>query len=293
MEAIYFIIFLNAIYWASILFLISLGLNIILGVAGILNLTHGELTAFGAYAAAWGILTWGLHTPSYVPFLILFLGVLMAALVGLFTEVLFIRPMYERALEYQLLMTYGLLLAYEDVIKLIWGGNAYYASRPVDILGSINIMGYTYPVYFLFVILVSVLTGIIVWYILFRTKFGTMLRAVAMDKEMASALGLNIKRYFTLAFIFGAALAGLSGSLMAPSSAVVLGFGLDPLLLAFLVVVIGGLGSLKGALVGSIIIGMLRSIGIAMFPEIELAITYLIAVTILAIRPQGLMGGER
>lgn len=292
MEAVYIVILLNALYWAAVLFLISLGLNIILGVGGILNLTHGQLTAFGAYAAAWGILSWGLHAPSFVPFLILLFGVVIAALVGLLTEVLFIRPMYKRRLEYQLLLTYGLLLAYEDVIKVVWGGEVYYASRPLDILGDINIMGQTYPKYFLFVMLVSALAGLGVWYALFKTKHGICLRAVAMDKEMASALGLNTRRYSTLAFVLGAALAGLAGGLVAPSVAVTLGFGLEPLLLAFLVVVIGGLGSLKGALIGSVIIGLLRSIGTATFPEIELAITYLVAVVVLAVRPQGLMGGR-
>lgn len=291
MDAIYFILFLNSIYWASVLFLMSLGLNIILGVGKILNLTHGEFYAFGAYAATWIIIT--LRT-SPLPLFLLFLlfGVLIAALMGFITEYIFIRPMYKRVLEYQLLITYGLLLLYEDIIRLIWGGEEYYASKPMDILGSLNIAGYVYPVYFLFVIIVAIITGLIVWHILFKTKIGIMLRAVAMDREMANALGLNVKKLSTYAFIFGTALAGLAGSLMAPSSAVVLGIGLDPLLLSFLVVIIGGLGSLQGALIGSLIIGFLRSIGIAFFPEIELAVTYLVAALLLIIRPQGLMGGK-
>lgn len=291
MNPIYAIIFLNSIYWASVLFLMSLGLNIILGVGRILNLTHGELYAFGAYATAWAILTWatGAHA-SLLAFLLIGFGVVIAALVGAITEVVFIRPMYERETEYQLLLTYGLLLAYEDVIRIIWGGQAYYASKPMEVLGTIDIGGYVYPVYFIFVIIVAAIAGALVWFALYRTKTGTLLRAVALDREISSALGLDVKKISTLAFVLGSALAGLSGSLVAPTSAVVLGIGLDALLLSFLVVVIGGLGSIKGALLGSLIIGFLRSVGVVYFPEIELAVTYLVAVTILAIRPQGLLG---
>lgn len=198
--------------------------------------------------------------------------------------------MYERETEYQLLLTYGLLLAYEDVIRIIWGGQAYYASKPMEVLGTIDIGGYVYPVYFIFVIIVAAIAGALVWFALYRTKTGTLLRAVALDREISSALGLDVKKISTLAFVLGSALAGLSGSLVAPTSAVVLGIGLDALLLSFLVVVIGGLGSIKGALLGSLIIGFLRSVGVVYFPEIELAVTYLVAVTILAIRPQGLLG---
>lgn len=293
MEAIWALILLNGIYWAAVLFLISLGLNIILGVGGILNLTHGQLYAFGAYMAAWTIIAVANLVPPPVIFLTLLAGLVMAAFVGLITEVLFIRPMYKRALEYQLLMTYGLLLAFEDVIKLIWGGEAYYAPQPMDLLGQTYILGYPYPTYFLFVIAASMAAGGVVWYIMFKTRTGVMLRAVAMDREMSSAIGLSVKKLSTIAFVFGAALAGLGGALIAPTIPVLLGIGLEPLLLAFMVIVIGGLGSLKGALIGSLIIGIVRSVGIAIIPEIELAVTFLIAAVILAVRPEGLFGGRK
>ena len=293
MEAVWTVILLNGIYWASVLFLMSLGLNIILGVGGILNLTHGELFAFGAYMAAWSILALVNLVPPPLIFLSIVAGLAMAAFVGLIVEVLFIRPMYKRTLEYQLLMTFGLLLVFEDVIKLIWGGEAYYASQPMVLLGHTYVAGYLYPVYFLFVIAASLVAGGVVWHVMFKTKTGVMLRAVAMDKEMSSAIGLSVKKLSTIAFVFGAALAGFGGALMAPVIPVLLGIGLEPLLLAFMVIVIGGLGSLKGALVGSLVIGIVRSIGVAIIPEIELAVTFLIAAIILAVRPEGLFGGRR
>lgn len=293
MEAIWLITLINGIYYASILFLISLGLNIIFGVGEILNIAHGEFYAFGAYMATWLIMAFGTHVPPQIVFSFLLSGLILAAIIGLITEVIFIRPMYRRALEYQLLLTYGLLLAYEDIIRLIWGGEAYHASAPLKILGELNVMGYIYPIYFISIILESVIVGIIAWYILFKTKIGTMIRAVSMDREMASAIGINIKKISTIAFVFGTALAGLSGALVAPTMEITLGIGLEPLLLSFIIISIGGLGNIKGALIGSIIIGLMRSVGIVMFPEIELAITFLLAAIILAIKPEGFFGGGK
>jgi branched-chain amino acid transport system permease protein len=199
--------------------------------------------------------------------------------------------MYKRALEYQLLITFGALLFFEDVIKVIWGGEAYYASAPFDILGRVEILGNPYPLYFLFVIAVTLIVGLLVRTFMFKTKLGIMLRALSLDREMAMALGIEINKLGTFAFVIGAALAGLAGALVAPTTPVLLGFGMEPLILAFIVVVIGGLGSPKGAFIGSLIVGQIRSIGIVTFPEIELAILFLIAAVILVIKPEGLFAG--
>lgn len=281
---------LNGLYFAAFMFLISLGLNIILGVMGILNLAHGSLYAIGAFTAAWAIVALGKGASITFIYLSLISGAVLAAFFGLFMEYFLIRPLYKRALEYQLLITFGALLLLEDVMKMIWGGEAYYASRPFDILGRIHILGNPYPAYFLFVMIVALFIGILLWVFMAKTKVGTMLRAISLDREMATALGLDIHKLGTFAFVLGAALAGLAGALVVPTTPALLGFGMEPLILAFIVVVVGGLGSLKGALVGSLIVGQTRSIGIVIFPEIELALLFLIAAVILVAKPEGLFG---
>ena len=281
---------LNGLYFAAFIFLISLGLNIILGVMGILNLAHGSLYALGAFMAAWAIIALGKGTSITFIYASLISGAILAAFFGLFMEYFLIRPMYKRALEYQLLITFGALLLLEDVIKMIWGGEAYYASRPFDVLGKIHILGNPYPAYFVLVMIVTLLIGMLVWVFMTKTKVGIMLRAISLDREMATALGLNIHKLGTFAFVLGAALAGLAGALIVPTTPALLGFGMEPLILAFIVVVVGGLGSLKGALVGSLIVGQTRSIGIVVFPEIELALLFLIAAVILVAKPEGLFG---
>jgi branched-chain amino acid transport system permease protein len=281
---------LNSLYFAAFLFLISLGLNIILGVMGVLNLAHGGLYAIGAFMAAWIIISLGLKMPLVLILAGLVTGFLLTGLVGLVMERFLIRAMYKRTLEYQLLLTFGILLLLDDAIKMVWGGQAYYASAPFDLLGSIHIMGQVYPVYFLLVMGVTALVGILIWLFLAKTKLGIMLRAISLDREMATGLGLNVSWLGTFAFVLGSALAGLAGALVVPTTPALLGIGMEPLILAFIVVVIGGLGSLKGALIGALIVGFTRSFGISMFPEIELPLLFLIAGIILVIKPEGLFG---
>lgn len=281
---------LNGFYFAALLFLISLGLNIILGVMGILNLAHGSLYAIGAFIAAWIIINLGTKVPSFFLYLSLLSGLIGVGIVGYLMEKSLIRFMYKRALEYQLLLTFGALMLLEDVIKMVWGGEAYYASAPFLLLGSINIGRHIYPVYFLLVMSVALIGGLLIWLFMSKTKLGIMLRAISLDREMATGLGLDIDRLSTFAFVFGAGLAGLAGALVVPTTPALLGFGHEPLILGFIVVVVGGLGSLKGALVGSLLVGFTRSFGIAVFPEIELPLLFLIAGIILVVKPQGLFG---
>jgi branched-chain amino acid transport system permease protein len=281
---------LNALYFAALLFLISLGLNIILGVMGILNLAHGSLYAIGAFIAAWVIIAIGTKVPAFFLYVSLLSGLILAGIVGFLMEKSLIRAMYKRTLEYQLLLTFGALLLLEDVIKMIWGGQAYYASIPFDLLGKINILGNVYPAYFLFVMVITLMAGVFIWLFMSKTKLGIMLRAISLDREMATGLGLDINRLSTFAFVLGSGLAGLAGALVVPTTPALLGIGMEPLILAFIVVVVGGLGSLKGALVGALLVGFTRSFGIAIFPEIELPLLFLIAGIILVAKPQGLFG---
>lgn len=283
---------LNGLYFASFLFLTSLGLSIILGVMGILNLAHGSLFALGAFVSAWLIGTLTGLPPGIAFIVALLAAMLVAGLMGILIETSIIRPMYTRALEYQLLITFGTLLVIEDLIKMIWGGTAYYASKPFTIMGNLHFLTNQYPVYFLFVIAVSFLAGIAIWLIMGKTRLGIMLRAVSMDRDMARAMGIRIGQLNTFAFGMGAALAGLAGALIVPTTPALLGIGMEPLIIAFIVVVLGGLGSLKGALIGSLIVGEIRSFGIVLFPEVELPLLFTIAVLILVVKPEGLFGSK-
>jgi branched-chain amino acid transport system permease protein len=287
---IWAIYILNGLYFGSFLFLTSLGLSIILGVMGILNLAHGSLFAIGAFVAAWIIGSFGETAPMTLFVVGLLAAITVAGLMGLLLETSLIRPMYKRALEYQLLITFGALLMIEDLIKMVWGGTAYYASKPFTALGSMDLPGFYYPSYFLLVIGVSAAAGMGVWLILSKTRVGIMLRAISMDREMAKAMGIRLGRLNTLAFGMGAGLAGLAGALIVPTTPALLGIGMDPLIMAFIVVVLGGLGSLKGAVVGALLVGETRSLGIVFFPEIELPLLFLIAVVILVVKPEGLFG---
>jgi branched-chain amino acid transport system permease protein len=221
-------------------------------------------------------------------FVLLLSGAVAAAAAGAVLEPTLLRPLYRRAEEYQLLMTFGLLLILEDVMRLLWGPHPLTASAVSDALTSVSILGVTYPAYNIFVIVVGAVAAVCLWAFVYRTRFGVMLRATSQDMRMASALGINVKRVYVQAFTLGCLMAGLGGAVVMPISGAVLGMGVDALILAFVVVVIGGLGSLEGALVGSLIVGFVRTLGITYFAEIELAVLYLIAALVLLVRPAGL-----
>jgi branched-chain amino acid transport system permease protein len=282
---------LNTLLYSSVLFLIAGGLSLIYGVMRILNLAHGNLYALGAFVSAWAIgLATGPNTPSAVFFLLLPAGAIAAAVAGAVIERTLLRPFYKRPEEYQLLMTFGLLMILEDVIRFIWGPAPLTATSVYASLGSIPIGDGRYPTYNLVIIGVGVVAAIFLWAFIYKTRFGVLLRATSQDKRMASALGVNVNLIFIEAFTLGCFMAGLGGAIVVPSQSAVLGMGVDALVLAFIVVVIGGLGSLEGALAGALIVGAVREIFITFYPEVELAVLYLIAAFVLLVRPAGLFG---
>jgi branched-chain amino acid transport system permease protein len=291
--AIALIQLLNSLFYASVLFLIAAGLSLIFGVMNIVNLAHGSLYAIGAYIAAWLVgqaIAGGIGAGSALLLVLLPIGAIGVALIGAVIEPTLLRPFYRRAEEYQLLVTFGLLLILEDAIRFVWGGLPLSADTVMDVLPTVPVYGLKYPAYNLFVIGVGVAAALLLWGFVYRTRFGVMLRATSQDRRMAAALGLDVGRVYVLAFAIGCFMAGLGGAIVVPSQAAVLGMGIDALILAFVVVVIGGLGSLKGALVGALIVAFVRTIGVQFFPEGELAILYLIAGFVLLIRPTGLFG---
>ena len=282
---------LNSLFYASVLFLIAAGLSLIFGVMRIVNMAHGTFYAVGAFATAWLVgRAIGAGVPAGWTFLFIPLGAAAVALLGVVVEPLLLRPFYRRAEEYQLLVTFGLLLILEDVIRFLWGGLPLSADPIMDTLPIIRVGGIVYPAYNLVVIGVGIAAALLLWLVIYRTKFGVLLRATSQDRRMASALGLNVGLIYVSAFAIGCFMAGLGGAIIVPTQAAVLGMGIDALILAFVVVVIGGLGSLQGALVGALIVSFVRTAGIQFFPEIELAVLYLIAALVLLVKPTGLFG---
>ena len=281
---------LNSFFYASVLFLIAAGLSLIFGVMGIINMAHGSLYALGAYVTAWVVTAVAGDLPSVVLLLLLPVGAVAVALVGLVIEPTLIRPLYKRPEEYQLLVTFALLLILEDIMHFVFGGTPLSAGAVIDPMGSFPVFDLIYPTYNLLVIAVGALAALCLWAFIYRTKFGVILRAASQDMRMASALGVDIKRVYVQAFGIGCFLAGLGGAIVVPSQAAVLGMGIDNLILAFVVVVIGGLGSLKGALIGALVVSFVRTFMVQFFPELELVVLYLIAASVLLVRPTGLFG---
>ena len=282
---------LNSLFYASVLFLIAAGLSLIFGVMRIVNLAHGSLFAIGAYTGAWLVgQAIGFGVPAAWLLLVIPIAALAAALIGIVIEPLLLRPFYRRAEEYQLLVTFGLLLILEDLMRLVWGGLPLTADTVMDAMPVVHIGGLVYPGYNLLVIVIGIAAAVVLWLLIYETKFGVLLRATSQDRRMASALELNVGLVYVAAFAIGCFMAGLGGAIVVPSHAAVLGMGVEALILAFVVVVVGGLGSLKGALVGALIVSFVRTAGIQFFPEVELAVLYLIAALVLIARPTGLFG---
>ncbi len=279
---------LNALLYAAILFLIAGGLSLVYGVMRIVNLAHGNLYALGAFVMAWLVGAAAATVPPAVLLLLLPVAALIVALVGSAIEPTLLRPLYSRAEEYQLLMTFGLLLVLEDLTKFVWGPTPLSASSLWGAFGSVTILGSDYPSYNLLVIAIGLITAVLLWAFVYRTKFGVMLRATSQDRRMAAALGINVRGVYVLAFAIGCLMAGLAGAVIVPIQPAQLGMGVDALVLSFVVVVIGGLGSLEGALAGAFIVALVRTLAITFFPELELTVLYLMAALVLVTRPAGL-----
>src|SRR4051812_32473459 len=256
----------------------------------IVTLAHGNLFALGAFITASAVGQWFAGSNSAWLYLLLPAGAIGAALVGAILEPTLLRPFYRRPEEYQLLVTYGILMILEDVMRFIWGPYPVSATTLFEKMGSMNIGDWIYPRYNLLVIVIGGLAAVFLRLFIYKTNFGVLLRATSQDMRRASALGVNVNLIYVEAFTIGCFMAGLGGAIIVPSQSAVLGMGVDALVLSFIVVVVGGLGSPAGGLVGAPIVGGVRGIGVRVFPELELAILYLIAAVVLLVRPAGLFG---
>lgn len=286
------IIGVDGLVFASWLFLVSVGLSLIYGVLRILNIAHGSLFAIGAYTGASLVMAYtraALWPPGTLAALLL-AAVAAGVVTGPLVERTMLRWTYGREPLLQLLVTFSLFLILEDLVKLVWGVSPYYAYQPYSLLGQVRIAGVQYPAYSFLLLMVAAVTGLGLWWFVRRTRFGRVVAAVIHDPEISVALGVDLRRVYVTTFTLGAVLAALGGAFTAPMISLVPGIGVEIIVLAFAVVVVGGLGSLEGAAVGALLIGLVRAAAVHLMPVLELFTIYLVMAAVLLVRPLGLFG---
>lgn len=291
---------LNGLQLGVMLFLMAAGLTLVFGIMNLVNLAHGALYMVGAYLATYFFQATG----SFV------LGVALALagtlVVGIVTELVALRTLYERDHLDQVLATFGLILIFNELVAMLWGRAAIYSTLPQYLQGHVELVaGLRYPLYRLLIIVVGLLVAAGLWYVVVRTRLGMLIRAGASNRTMVAALGINIRLLYTLVFGFGAALAGLAGIMAGPIYAVQPGMGELVLIQVFVVIVIGGIGSIRGALAGAVIVGVVDTLGRAFLkpmlatvwspvvadsagPALASMLIYLLMAVVLALRPEGL-----
>ncbi|MEX2462593.1 MAG: branched-chain amino acid ABC transporter permease [Paenibacillaceae bacterium] len=281
--SILFVQILTGLAYGMLLFMIAAGLSIIFGLMNVINLAHGTFFMVGSY-----------FTMSFLKHLVgfwfaLLLSVFVVTVFGLLVEFFMLRHVYGKEFE-QVLLTFGLMFVFSDLIKWIWGSSPQSIPVPHLLDFSISLGAVSFPVYRLFVVFVGILLAIVLWYLENRTRIGAIIRAGVDDREMLGALGINVKFIFAGVFAFGAALAGLSGGLAGPILGLYSGMDADILIFSLVIVVIGGLGTWKGSFIGAILIGMIDTLGRVWFPSISMVIIFALMVAVLIVKPAGLFG---
>ena len=291
---------LNGIQLGMLLFLLAAGLTLIFGIMDLVNLAHGSLYMLGAYFAA----TFAALTGSFV--LGAILALLATLVVGMALEVIAIRRLYGRDHLDHVLGTFGLLLFFNEAVRLIWGAGGLTLPLPSQMLTAVQVLpGVFYPLYRVVIIVATLLVALLLYVLVMRTRVGMLIRAGASNREMVGALGVNIKLLYTLVFGLGAALAGFAGLMQAPILTVQIGMGENILILAFVVIIIGGIGSIRGAFVAAMIVGLIDTIGRAFLPDLvrhfvsysagsslgpslSSMMIYMLMAAVLVFRPEGL-----
>jgi len=291
---------LNGIQLGMLLFLLAAGLTLVFGIMDLVNLAHGSLYMIGAYFAA----TFVALTGSFLAGI--GLGLVATLVVGMVIEVIAIRPLYGRDHLDHVLGTFGLLLFFNEFVRLIWGPAGLTISLPTQMLAAVQVLpGVYYPIYRVIIILATLAVAFLLYILVMRTRIGMLIRAGASNREMVGALGINIKLLYTLVFGLGATLAGFAGMMQAPLSFVQIGMGENILILAFVVIIIGGIGSIRGAFVAAIIVGMIDTIGRVFLPDLvrhfvsysagssagpalSSMLIYTLMAAVLIFRPEGL-----
>lgn len=277
---------LNSLDIGLLLFVIAVGLNIVFGVLNVINFAHGALYMLGAYLAYSCMTLLGLS--FWITLLLAPLGV---AVLAVFIDRLMLRFIYQREISDSLLLTFALLLILNESVRLIWGTGIHVIDPPLSLQGTVSLPGgITYPIYSLFVVLVGLVVVCALWLLFNRTRVGKIMRAAALDREMAQVLCINTKLVITSVFAFGAWLAAVGGVVAAPMRAIDPGMGDKIIIESFIVVVIGGLGSFPGALLGAIVLGLIYGFGGRFFPEVNLILPFVGMAIVLLLKPHGLMG---
>jgi len=271
---------------AMILFTICAGLSFVLGVLRVPNIAHGTLYMIGAFATFSFSKYFGGASGFWIA---LILAPLVVAGIGLVAERTLFRHLYQREHLMLLLFTFALALILGDLVKIFWGAEYRSVPAPDLLKGSITVLGASFPRYNLFLIFVGLLVAVSLWLFVTRTKIGKISRAAAVDRDMVGLLGINVSRVFAAAFVIGCCLAGLGGALVAPTVSITLGMDHSLIIEAFLIVTIGGLGNMWGALVGSLIFGITQSLGVLVFPQFAIVFPYTAVVIVLLLRPKGLL----
>jgi branched-chain amino acid transport system permease protein len=292
--------FLNGVQFGVMLFLMAAGLTLVFGIMNLVNLAHGSLYMVGAYFCAWSFAATGSLAVGVAA------GLIGALIVGVIVEVGVFRRIYSGDHLDHVLATFGLTLILNEGVRFVWGSGALFAKVPAALAGHVSILGlFTYPAYRLAIIVVGILVAVALHILLRRTRLGMLIRAAASNRAMAGALGVNVVALYTAVFALGAALAGLSGLMAGPIFTVIPGMGDNVLILAFVVIVIGGLGSINGAFVGALLVGLIDTLGrsflkplFASFldrtaadnsaPAVASMLIYILMALVLFLRPQGL-----
>ena len=283
-------ILFDGITYASWLFIVALGLTLVFGVLKILNIAHGSFYAVGAYAGA-SLVTWLLamkFSPALSVVALVAAAVAVAAVLAPLTERGLLRMFYGRDEVLLVLVTYAMFLMLEDITKLIWGVNPYYVSDTYQAFGNIKLGQLSYVGYDVLLVGVALVCGGVTWWVLNRTRQGKIVTAVIHSPEVAASMGVNVSRIYTGAFTAGVFLAALGGALTAPMLSVQPGLSVGVIIVSFAVVIIGGLGSIEGAAIGALVVGLARAASVHIWPPAELFSVYVVMAAILVLKPQGL-----
>jgi len=275
---------LNGFVYGVLLFLLAAGLSLIFGLMGVVNLAHGSFFMLGAFvglsiAKATGSFWWAV-----------LLAPIPVALAAVVIEVVFMRQLYRRGRLDQVLLTFGFSFVFTDLVETVWGKDNFNIPEPAALENSIELLGGFYPSYRLALLGFGLVAALVLWIIIDRTRAGAMVRAAVDDSSTAMGIGLNVPLLLTTTFAAGAALAALAGVVAGPILGVYSGIDVEVLIPAFIVIVVGGMGSLKGAFVGSLVIGIADTLGKAYLPEMAMFLIYLAMILILLVRPAGLFG---
>ena len=285
-------ILVGGVFHAAVLFLVAAGLQLVFGVQKIVNLACGSFYALGAY---FGVSFVGYASAAGLsPWLIMPALVVAGALLGFVGPPIerLLRSVYGRDESFQLLLTFALVLMFQDVFRFVWGPNPRSLDSAYLVYGVINARGFSVPVYNLLVIAAAIATAAGSGAFLQRTNYGRILRATAENRAMAEALGVDVRRLYAVVFTIGTVLGTTAGALVVPTAAASLDMAIDFVIEAFAVVVIGGLGSMRGALAGALIVGLIRAFAIVVYPEAEVLAIYVIVIAVLLLRPAGLFGRQ-